>query len=60
MIVKLVASSPAYFPSGNGKVGIMDSDLSHLLPELQHNWVAYAVGAAAVVAIPPKQRVAAC
>jgi hypothetical protein len=38
----------------------MDSDLSHLLPELQHNWVAYAVGAAAVVAIPPKQRVAAC
>ena len=60
MIVKLVASSPAYFPSGNGKVGIMDSDLWHLLPELRHNWVAYAVGAAAVVAILAKQQVAAC
>lgn len=59
MIVKLVASSPAYFPNGNGKVGILDSDLSHLLPELKHNWVGY-VGAAAVVAILPKQQVAAC
>jgi hypothetical protein len=60
MIVKLVASSPAYFPNGNAKVGIMDSDLSHPLPELKHNWVGYAVGAAAVVAILPKQQVAAC
>ena len=60
MIVKLVASSPAYFPSGNGKVGIMDSDLSHLQPGLKHNWVGYAVGVAAVVAILPKQQAAAC
>src|SRR6266849_5350741 len=60
MIVKLVASSPAYFPNGNGKVGIMDSDLSHLQPDLKHNWVGYAVGVAAVVAILPKQQAAAC
>jgi len=60
MIVKLVASSPAYFPNGNGKVGIMDSDVSHLLPELKHYRVSYAVGAAAVVAILPKQQAAAC
>jgi len=60
MIVKLVASSPAYFPNGNGKVGIMDSDLSHLQPDLKHNWVGYAVGAAAVVAILPKRQAAAC
>ena len=60
MIVKLVASSPAYFPNGNGKVGIMDSDLSHLQPDLKHDWVGYAVGGAAVVAIFPKQQAAAC
>src|SRR5260370_3695149 len=60
MIVKLVASSPAYFLNGNGKVGTMDSDLSHLQPDLKHNWVGYAVGVAAVVAILPKQQAAAC
>jgi hypothetical protein len=60
MMVKLVASSPAYFPDGNGKVGIMDSDLSHLQPDLKRNWVGYAVGVAAVVAILPKQQAAAC
>jgi hypothetical protein len=60
MIVKLVASSPTYFPNGNGKVGIMDSDLSHLLSGLKPNWVGCAVEAAAVVAILPKQEVAAC
>jgi hypothetical protein len=60
MIVELVASSPPHFPNGNGKVGIMDSDLSHLLPELKPNWVGYAVGADAVVAILPKPQAAAC
>jgi hypothetical protein len=60
MIVELLASSPAYFPNGNGKVGIMDSDLSHLLPELRPHGVGYAVGTAAVVAILPKQQAAAC
>jgi hypothetical protein len=59
MIVKLVASFPAYFP--NGKVGIMDSDLSPLEPVSQHNRVGYAVAVlAVVVAIFPKQEAAAC
>ena len=41
-------------------VGIMDSDLSHQQPDLKHNWVGYAVGVAAIVAILPKQQAAAC
>src|SRR5258708_20211163 len=60
MNVKLVASSPAYFPNGNGKVGIMDSDLSHLQPDLKHNWVGSALGAAAVVAFLPHHQTPPC
>lgn len=58
MIVPLVVSSPACFQ--NGKVGIMDSDLSHLEPVSAHNSAGYAVAVAAVVTIVPKRQAAAC
>lgn len=56
MIVNLAVSSPARFP--NGKVGIKDSNLSHLEPVSALNWAGYAV--AAVVAIVRKPGAAAC
>ncbi len=58
MIVNLAVSSPACFP--NGKVGIMDSNLSRLEPVSALNWAGYAVAVAAVVAIVRKQEAAAC
>jgi hypothetical protein len=56
MIVPFVVSSPACFP--NGKVGVMDSDLSHLEPVSAHNLAGYAI--AAILLIPLIQEGAAC
>jgi hypothetical protein len=58
MIVPLVVSSPACFP--NGKVGIVDSDLSHLEPVSAHNSAGYYPVAVAAVTIVPKRQAAAC
>jgi len=52
MIVPLVMSSPACFP--NGKVGIVDSDLS----QLEHNSAGYAI--VAILLIHLIQEAAAC
>jgi hypothetical protein len=48
---------PACFP--NGKVGMMDTDLSRLQPISKHNRVGYAA-VTAVVAILPKKKAMVC
>jgi hypothetical protein len=56
MIVPFVVSLSRMFP--NGKVGIMDSDLSHLEPVSAHNLAGYAI--TAILLIHLIQEGAAC